>query len=187
MARRSGNYQVYLLLFTVKDIEPPIWRKLLVRSDITLARLHLAIQSIMEWQDYHLYQFQILDKIHGPPTVDDEHYGRRESVRLRLSTVFKEGIDRITYEYDFGDGWEIEIKLRDVLPSGKLVANFECIDGARRGPLEDSGGPFGYQEKLHILKNRTHPEYREVRAWIGTRFNPEEFNLTETNYYLREL
>ena len=184
--RKRSDKELYLLKLTVKDIEPPIWRRLLVRSDTTLARLHLIIQSLMEWENYHLYQFQILDKTHGPPAVDDEEYGRRESVRLRLSTVFRDGVDTIVYEYDFGDGWEIIVELEDLLPANEQEENVKCIGGARRGPLEDSGGPLGYMEKLQIRKDPTHPDHKEVKDWIGPRFDPEAFNLYEANYNLRE-
>ena len=170
----------------MKDIEPPIWRRLLIRSDTTLARLHLIIQSLMEWQNYHLYQFQVLDKVHGPPAADDADYGRKESVRIRLSTVFKEGVRAIVYEYDFGDEWEISVELEDVVPAKEQEENVKCLGGARRGPPEDSGGPLGYMEKLQILKNRTHPDHKEIRNWIGPRFNPEAFNLYEANFNLRE-
>jgi hypothetical protein len=131
--------------------------------------------------------FQILDKIHGPPAVDDDLYGTRESVRLRLSTVFKDGLDNIVYEYDFGDGWEISVRKEEVLTSDEQKENVICIDGARHGPLEDSGGPHGYQEKLKIYKDRAHPEHKDIKRWIGPRYNPEEFNIEESNYYLREL
>ena len=47
---------------TLLDIEPPIWRRLLVTGDQTLYRLHLILQTIMGWENYHLYEF-IIDEI----------------------------------------------------------------------------------------------------------------------------
>jgi hypothetical protein len=186
MKKAEPTNQVFQLKLSVRDIDPPIWRRLLVRSDITLSRLHLIIQSLMDWQNYHLYQFHIADQTHGPPTDDDDLYGKRKSVRLRLSSVFKVGLDTMIYEYDFGDGWEIDIKLEDAFQDTQKE-NAICIDGARHGPIEDSGGPLGYQEKLGILKDRSHPEYKAIHRWIGPRYKPEECDLEEANRYLAAL
>jgi len=36
-----------------------IWRRVLVRSDMTLSGLHQVIQIAMGWEDYHLHAFRI--------------------------------------------------------------------------------------------------------------------------------
>lgn len=159
MKGATGERGIFVLKLTVRDIEPPIWRRIRIRSGTSLSRLHLTIQALMEWENYHLYQFQIDEKIHGPALEDDDLHEKRESVRIRLSTVFKEGLDTIVYEYDFGDGWEIEIKLEEVMPMAEQAETVKCVGGARHGPLEDSGGPLGYMEKLKVLKDHSHPDY----------------------------
>ena len=44
-------YQLHLLL---REIIPAIWRRVLVRSDSSLADLHHTIQWTMGWSDDHL-------------------------------------------------------------------------------------------------------------------------------------
>ncbi|MCB1074038.1 MAG: plasmid pRiA4b ORF-3 family protein, partial [Simkania sp.] len=51
---------------------------------------------------------------------------------------------------------------------------------------EDSGGPFGYLEKLKILKNKKHPEHEEILEWMGQDFDPEYFDLNEVNIDMRD-
>ena len=47
-------------------------------------------------------------------------------------------------------------------------------------PFEDSGAIWGYYEKLEILKNPNHSEYKDIVDWVGDEnFNPEEFNPEE--------
>ena len=41
------------------DIEPPIWRRLVVSLDTTLAELHHILQAAMGWTDSHLHDFQV--------------------------------------------------------------------------------------------------------------------------------
>ena len=38
---------IYQIKVTLKDSKPPIWRRLLVRSDMTLGDLHTIIQAAM--------------------------------------------------------------------------------------------------------------------------------------------
>jgi len=53
--------QVYQLKITMEEIEPPIWRRILVPANITFAKLHKIIQTAFGWQDYHLYNFDWRD------------------------------------------------------------------------------------------------------------------------------
>jgi hypothetical protein len=181
------NYEIYQLRLTVRGIKPPIWRRILVRSDVTLARLHLLIQVLMGWYDYHLYQFRIANEAHGPERDDDEEYGIRKSVRISIATAFSLGLDTIVYEYDFGDGWEVLIKLEKVLPQNTQGVQALCVEGARHGPMEDSGGPAGYVEKLAIRGDPSHEEHEEIRQWMGPGFDPEQFDMDLTNELFQEL
>jgi len=51
--------QVYQIKVALLETEPPIWRRFLVPSSVTLHRLHLILQDVMGWSNYHLYRFQI--------------------------------------------------------------------------------------------------------------------------------
>lgn len=177
---------IYQLKVLVLDVRPPIWRRILLRSDVTLIRLHKIIQALMGWYTYHLYQFHIAGKAHAPPRLEDAEYGKNESVRLKVSTVFARGLDNLLYEYDFGDEWKVSIQLEKELPVSLQKWDAICIDGARRGPLEDSGGPFGYQKKLEIVNEPEHEEYGEVRDWLGNDFDPDEFDIEAMNESLAE-
>jgi len=47
------------LKVVLKDIKPPIWRRLLVRSDTRLHQFHAILQVAMGWMDGHLHAFTI--------------------------------------------------------------------------------------------------------------------------------
>jgi hypothetical protein len=44
---------------SLAEIDPPIWRRLVVPSDWTLDRLHLVLQAAFSWTDSHLHEFRI--------------------------------------------------------------------------------------------------------------------------------
>lgn len=57
---KSGvSQKVVSLKLTLRDTKPPVWRRLLVPGETTLADLHRAIQAAMGWEDYHLHTFDI--------------------------------------------------------------------------------------------------------------------------------
>ena len=81
---RSGN--IYQLKVTLEEIEPPIWRRLEVPGDITLARLHSVIQLATGWQDCHLHEFRIGDVTYGEPDPEfDDDREVKDDRRARLS------------------------------------------------------------------------------------------------------
>jgi Plasmid pRiA4b ORF-3-like protein len=50
---------IYQLRIVLRGISPLIWRRLLVRSDTTLAQLHLVLQILFDWSNEHLHHFRI--------------------------------------------------------------------------------------------------------------------------------
>ena len=96
------------------------------------------------------------------------------------------------YEYDFGDSWSHRVELLG--PAELGAGDLRCVDGASRGPLEDSGGPHGYARLLQIVADPQHPEHQEVKFWIyrmagefGANFDPAAFDIHAVNRRLRLL
>ena len=65
-AKRSGR--ALRLRISLREIEPKIWRVLVVRESSSLAQLHSAIQRAMGWTNSHLHDFEI----HGQRFTDLE-------------------------------------------------------------------------------------------------------------------
>ena len=56
---------VYQFKVVLRGISPMIWRRLLLRSDHSIADLHYTIQIAMVWSDSHLHRFHIHGKDYG--------------------------------------------------------------------------------------------------------------------------
>jgi hypothetical protein len=56
---------VYQLRIRLCGVSPLIWRRLLVRSDTSIAELHHLIQAAFDWSDSHLHRFVIHGKDYG--------------------------------------------------------------------------------------------------------------------------
>ena len=75
--------QIYQIKITLQGSDPPIWRRIQVRGDTPLDRLHDIIQVVMGWTDSHLHQFIVGETYFGPPDpyYDDLANERRNQVQ----------------------------------------------------------------------------------------------------------
>ena len=62
-----------------------------------------------------------------------------------------------------------------------------CLSGKRACPPEDSGGSWGFQEKLEIRDDPDHEEHEWISEWMGEDFNPEAFSVKDVNERLRHM
>ncbi|MDP2857979.1 MAG: hypothetical protein Q8P50_08385, partial [Bacillota bacterium] len=175
------------LRVSLKGVSPPIWRRLLVPSDITLHGLHQVIQRAASWTDSHLYEFRIGGQRYGVPDPDSGWYGMEyiRSKKTLLKDVARPG-KRFTYLYDFGDSWEHEVFVEDIEVVSEPLTHAECTDGKRAFPPEDCGGTPGYHDLLRALRDPDDPSHQEMLDWAGN-FDPEYFNKAEVNASLRRL
>jgi pRiA4b ORF-3-like protein len=186
---RPETTTIYQLKITLQDSKPPIWRRIQTPGSVTLAELHRIIQAAMGWQDQHLHQFIIGDRVYGPatPGLDEAGIDARDERRARLNEVAPREGSRFIYRYDFGDDWDHIVVVERILEPDPSARYPRCLAGRRACPPEDSGGVWGYEQLMETLKNPGDPEYAEAREWVGDDFDPEAFSLDETNADLASL
>jgi hypothetical protein len=177
--------RIYQIKVTLKWSKPPIWRRIQVRGDTKLGKLHDILQITMGWWDEHLHAFEAGGISYGEPDPDYPSDLRNER-NVRLDKIAKEG-DVIKYEYDFGDSWIHELKIEKVLDPEPGTQYPLCLAGKRATPPEDCGGVPGYERMLEILTNPKDEEYEDIREWLGEEFDPEAFDVDAVNKELGEL
>lgn len=187
---------LYQVKITLKGSKPPIWRRLLISSETTLAQFHDIIQTAMGWQDSHLHLFNIHNERYSIP-YDEDHLlelDARDSRRVKLSKLITAEGEKVTYQYDFGDGWEHDILIEKILPPLDRIMppnakqTFPvCLKGKRACPPEDVGGIWGYATFLEAIQNPEHSDHSMYLGWIGRDFDPEAFDLDAVNKALRSL
>ena len=191
------------LEISLLEIEPRIWRRFLIRSEATFSHFHSAIQQAFGWQNCHLYEFldgkrgyvrplyamklpRIARSEHAEP--HDDEPDAPEASRIELLQYLSVKNKRCFYVYDFGDNWEHQVDVKDVV---EMPEEFTCrlLDGARACPPEDCGGTMGYEEccqaasmsKKAVKKldagAREEMEWRQ--EWLDG-WQPEAFDLEAT-------
>lgn len=176
-------------MIILKGIEPSVWRRLLVPSNVSLAKLHKIIQRAMGWTDSHLHQFMVGKQIYAPPDPEDFGLGRKTlSERThKLEQVAFRAKMKLLYVYDFGDDWLHEVLVEKVLPVDPAARYPVCLGGARACPPEDCGGAPGYDGLLEALADPRHPEHDDAKDWVGEGFDPEALDLEKVNRALARL
>jgi hypothetical protein len=174
--RADAAISTVRLRVTLLDVEPPVWRELLVPGDFTFAQLHRVLQAAMGWEDYHLHEFDVGGIRVGMPSPEDKFFPRDRLLRDERKTCvgdMLEGRRKFRYWYDFGDDWWHEIIVGKAAEAGSGAPRLLAGEGAC--PPEDCGGPYGYAELLQALADPKHPEHRELRQWAGD-FDPQRFD-----------
>jgi hypothetical protein len=177
-------YRLYVFLL---DIAPPIWRRIELSSDNSLAQLHKVLQAAMGWQDYHLHEFEIDGQRYGVPDDDFDQPGEvvKDST-VKLSRVLPRKGASLLYTYDFGDNWVHSVILEDIVLIQPDTKYPRVLDGARACPPEDCGGTSGYADLIEILAKPRHKEHRRMREWAGKDFAPETFSAKAANLLLKQ-
>ena len=180
--------KIYQLKITLRDSNPPIWRRFLVPEDINLHKLHEVIQAVMGWEDDHLYAFAIKGKnYNGQPEFDYELEEENEETRgTNLNQLINKEKQTFRYDYDFGDNWEHDVILEKI--TGKEPDKFYpiCIEGRNACPPENIGGIPGYYKALEELKKGELDEDTIDITFGDEDFKPEEFDVTQVNNDLQE-
>jgi hypothetical protein len=168
---------IYQIKVGLRGAEPPIWRRLEVPADISLARLHTVIQIAFGWDDSHLHAFETPYGRFGTPDAD---LGQRSEGSVTLEQVAPAAKSKLHYTYDFGDDWEHDILVEKVLDREGTAVYPRCTGGRRAAPPDDCGGIYGYAELVEVLNDPEDEEHDDRLEWLGldtaAEFDPDRFD-----------
>jgi len=176
----------YQLRVTLLGTNPPIWRRIAVSGGISLGHLHGVLLQAMGWDGGHMHLFHLGKTDYGETHPELEHV--EDQWEVRLCDVAPKAKKRFVWEYDMGDTWLHEIFVEKIDPAAPpLKGAAVCLAGARACPPEDCGGVYGYEDFLKAVRDPKHESHEEMLEWIGGEFDPEAFDLKETNKALSKL
>ena len=183
---KEETISTYQLKITLRGSKPPIWRRFVVPSSITLPKLHEIIQIVMGWTDSHLHEFVSGRDSYSVPDPEWPS-GTKNEARVRLNQLLHKEKQELLYLYDFGDDWEHVIELGKIIIGNTASLKPKCIAGKRACPPEDCGGIYGYHDLLEVIKDHENPEHEDMIEWLGGNFDPDYFDIDEVNEILSSL
>lgn len=207
-----ASQPIYQFHAELKDYKPTIWRRFQVAGNITFAQLGYITMTLFEMKANHLFHIEysvnenmpddapayksVPDKvlrfeIEGydsfPEVMESNRYDTTETTLRRFTgssdTVFH-------FFYDYGDGWEVVLKLEEVfedkdLPGRELP---RVMEGDGFGIIEDSGGPAGLEHIRDVFLNKTGSEYKNLCEWLGvSNLDLSSFDLQDLNFRLKKI
>jgi hypothetical protein len=171
------------------NIEPLIWRRVVVSNQSTLVTLHNYLQWVLGWEDSHAHEFHVGDQVIAPAwwisevahDADVSHF--KDESRVSVAKVIAElGIGgAFEYHYDMGDGWEHRLVIEAPPRTSPQLPLPRCIAGENACPPEDIGGPPGYANFLECIADANHEEHAAMLEWVGGAFDPKGFDLNRIN------
>ncbi len=170
-AQKKAPEKVYALRLDVAGTTPRIWRRLLVRESMWLYALHDTLQVLFDWFDYQTHVFNIDDLRLGNPVKHTDLENRGQ----------------LTYDYHFGTGWRVDIKIEQTVPWQKKQKYPQCLAGERAGPPEDCGGLEAFHDMLDCLKKPETDLAREWLAWLGPDYDPARCDPAKINQALAKM
>ena len=187
-----GEYNAMRVKVTLKDAHVPIERELIIPARLNFFEFHLVIQRAMGWWTSHLAHFKADKKMihmYGLNDIDTK-FGTSKIIDLNgietmVDSVLLEHGD-LTYLYDYGDDWEHEVELTELLKEPSPL--YPSVD-KRKGPIpiEDSGGIHGLEETMKILNDENHPEYEDISLWVRSTNYRKTYQKKQINKKLQKL
>lgn len=181
---------------TLDGSKPKIWRRVGIRGDLTLDRVHQYLQAAMGWTDSHLHRFELATP--GGPwsapyfltefDIDEGDEGTPED-QTRLDQVLRATGDTLIYSYDFGDGWTHRILVEQVRPAADDDPPALCLKAVGACPPEDVGGIGTWNEIAAALRANPDPralpeDLDQYRDWLPPDIDPSAPDLEEINFSL---
>lgn len=205
-----ASQPIYQFYAELKDYEPKIWRRFQVPENITMARLGYILMTMYEMKANHLFcvTVPIRDNVKLDETlsgvgsvfpdkswrfeIGNEELFPGEGEKVFDASTYKmrsilQGCqgEKLTLEYDYGDGWEVEITLESVLEDKELPGRElpRVLAGEGYGIIEDCGGTGGLEQLAEAFRQKSGDDYENYREWLGrdesdlTAFDLDDMNL----------
>jgi hypothetical protein len=161
------------------DSDPPIWRRLDLPPNLTLDLLHQVLQVAFDWTDSHLHRFSLGGSAFDhhsqlflcPYDVDNREWPEDDdglpAAQTRLDETLSEPGDLLHYLYDYGDNWELTLRLEEVLPAESDCPAAVIVDGERAAPPEDCGHLVDADSLSEVLPDPALFEPERVNKGFG--------------------
>ncbi|MEU6718006.1 plasmid pRiA4b ORF-3 family protein [Nonomuraea sp. NPDC046802] len=171
---------IHQLKVILRDVQPPVWRRIQVPSAASLLDLHNVIQIVMGWQNFHLHLFAKGWDEYGDNAASESD--------VRLAGLLPGPGEHLAYRYDFGDCWDHDLVVEKIHRAAPKAVYPRCSAGGRACPPEDSGGPEGFAELLRVLRHKKGWKYRQARDLLGaSRWDGAAWDRQKVNAQLAEL
>lgn len=211
-----ASQPIYQFYSELRDYEPKIWRRFQVPGNITMSRLGYILMTMYEMKANHLFcltvpirenvalegklgsgsegfvypdeiwRFEIENEELFPEECATKVYDAAEH-KMKSILLGCRG-EKLVLEYDYGDGWEVEVTLESITEDKELPGRElpRVLEGEGYGIVEDCGGTGGLEQLAEAFRRRSGEDYETYREWLGLdEFDLSAFDLEDMNMRLK--
>ena len=167
--------EIAVLRIELQGIEPLIWRRVAVRTDMSLSDLHRVIQAVMGWRDSHLWELEANSRRYAMRLPSEPEWNERyeDAGMATLELLLHDSVRRMNYVYDMGDYWEHAVIVERVTAPLLNVTYPQFLGGERRCPPEDCGGVPGHHEFMENIGSEDSAQRKSALDWYGGPYDPD--------------
>ena len=215
-----ASYTIYQFYSELQSYTPAIWRRFQVPGNITMAQLGYIVMTLYEMRANHLFcltvpiqdNFATFQKaqedcaailtlsdhvwrfaVEDPssPLGSEGEIKQFDAASQKMKAVlYGQPGERLYLEYDYGDGWEVQLTLEAVTIDKTLPGRMlpRVLEGAGYGILEDCGGPGGLTQIADAFRAKKGPAYQDYCDWLGLdELDLAAFDLEDMNFRLKKI
>lgn len=211
-----ASQPIYQFYSELRDYEPKIWRRFQVPGNITMSRLGYILMTMYEMKANHLFclnvpirenvalegkmgggndGFVYPDEIWRFEIENEELFPEERTTKVYDASEHKmKSIllgcrgEKLILEYDYGDGWEVEVTLESITEDKELPGRElpRVLEGEGYGIVEDCGGTGGLEQLAEAFRRQSGEDYEQYRDWLGVdAFDLSAFDLNDMNMRLK--
>ncbi|MDR1018066.1 MAG: plasmid pRiA4b ORF-3 family protein [Lachnospiraceae bacterium] len=166
--------------------------KRLLQEDMQFATSEHVIEYIKEKLPSDVIRYYEVQNEYTVEFENPDAYVAQDEKMKR--SIIAEG-DVLTFEYDYGDGWEVSLVLEKIFQDETLLGKElpRVIEGQGFGIVDDVGGVSGLADIAKAFANKRSKEYRFYANWLkGCDKDPEKiafekFDIDDMNFRLKKL
>lgn len=145
------------------------------------------IQKVVPFKDRpEITRFEVQNE----PTENFEDKKAFNAAAEKLLRIISYTGDELTLSYDYGDGWQVNLVLEQIIEDKELPGKElpRVLAGEGYGIIEDCGGPGGLEQLAKAFKKKKGLQYKEYCEWLGVEdLDLSAFDLDDMNYRLKKV
>lgn len=160
-----------------------------VLADMRIHYKDEELNSIMENHSMNDFVKNIRYELPSDDTYLNGDERLIEADEIKLNQITDHPGLKLTFEYDYGDGWEVALTLEQCEKREVSLAGLPCVlEGEGFGIIEDVGGVTGLGNLAKAFKKGKGKEYNNFCAWLGTiTLDLTAFDIDDMNFRLKKL
>lgn len=179
---------VYKFKVSLCELENIIWREIEITSVSSVAKLGYAVLAAFESTASHLFNIRFDGKRYEIVFEEDDFDNEPaiNPIKTKLSNLKLSVRDKLSMEYDYGAGWEIEIELLSITEMKRGAGTHYPYVTDGKGIIEDTS-PYELAEMIEKTdKDGTLPQIRDMYSDKEVSWDYRKFDLEYCNVFFKD-